>query len=367
MQAKLAEAQPVESQTASHRPIASPSATPRFHGPVSEQPHSAAPELSFGHTPEATLTSGTAPFSEAAQVQPKDYGAPWAVAAAENDTAAHSPAAHIAAPSNVENETAAQRPAAHVSAPGNLSQIGGLPAQDAATNGIDQPEQRKDSAPSPSTAPPKQHSSLFPGGFANQQPSTSQFVPVRFSSTPSAAAPPPSPPFTFGAASQAASPATWEMAGSQPPANPPGSSQQQQQPEAAVSTPAEQSAVPVLPNGSSTHAGTKGQQAASTSSDGSGDTSVNLYPFPTERSAQDRLEGIVSSPPYAQDVQGLYTFGRSKRVSPEQDDTTTAAVTLRLSAQDGHGMASPSGAHQVQLPTPCSGCFVPDALTERRT
>lgn len=341
MQAKLAGAQPVESQTASRRPIASPSATPRFHGPVSEQPHSAAPKLSFGHTPEATLTSGTASFTEAAQVQPKDYGAPWAVAAAENNTAAQSPAAHIAAPDNPS-------------------------AEDAATNGIDQPEQRKDSAPSPSTAPPKQHSSLA-GGFADQQPSTSQFVPVPLSSTPSAAAPPPFPPFTLGAASQAASPATWGMAGGQPPANPLGSSQQQQQPEAAVGTPAEPFAVPVLPNGSSTHAGTKGQQAASTSSDGSGDTSVNLYPFPTERSAQDRLEGIVSSAPYAQDVQGLYTFGRSTRVSPEQDDTTTAAVTLRLSAQDGHGMASPSGPHQVQLPTPCSGCFVPDALTERLT
>lgn len=326
MQAKLVEAQPVESQTASHRPIASPSAAPRLSGAVSEQPHSPAPEPSFGHNPEATFTSGKAFFSGAAQVQPKDYGAPWAVAAAEDNTAAH-----IAAPDNSSRE-------------------------DDATHGIDQPEQHRDSAPSPSTAPPKQHSSLFPGGFANQHPSTSQFVPAPLFSTPSAAAPPVLPPFTFGAASQPASPASWGLAGSQPPANPLGSSHQQQQQEAAVSTPAEQSGVPVLPNGSSAHTGTTGQQAASTSSDGSGDTSVNLYPFPTERSAQDRLEGIASSAPYAQDVQGLYIFGGSRRALPEQDDTTNAAATLRLSHEDGHNMASPSGPHQVQLPTPCSGC-----------
>lgn len=311
MQAKLAEAQPVESQTASRRLIASPSAIPRFSGAVSEQPHSPSPKPLFGHTPEATLASNKASLSEAAQVQPKDYGAPWAIAAAENDTAAQSPAAHIAAPDNPSKE-------------------------DAATDAVDQPEQGKDSAPSPSTAPPKQHSSLA-GGFANQQPSTSQFVPVPFFSTPSAAAPPLFSPLTFGAASPATSPATWEMAGSQPPAN------------------------PALPNGSSTHAGTKVQQAASTSSDGSGDTSVNLYPFPTERSAQDRLEGIVSSAPYPQDVQGLYTFGGSGRASMEQDDTnaaaTNTAATLRLSHEDGHGMASPSGPHQVQLPTPCNSFY----------
>lgn len=302
-----------------------PTPPPEFAGALSEQLLSPASKPSVRHTPEVTLASGKAPLSGVAQAQPKDYGAPWAVAAAENNTAAASLAADMPTP-------------------GKLSQPGGLPAQDAAPH--HEPHQLKEFVPSPSTALPEQHLS-HTDGFANQHPTTPGSSSMPFFSNPPAAAPPLLPALNFGLSP------VWKAVDKQPPVHQPASSDQQQQKlqEATVSTPAGPSAVPVLANGLSTQAGSKVQQAASTSSDGSGETSVNLYPFPVERSAQDRLEGIASSAPYAQDVQGLYVFGRNGGPMPEHNKprATSAAAPLPLSRENGHHVASPSGPHQVQL------------------
>ena len=303
-----------------------PTPPPEFAGALSEQPLSPAPGPSVRHSPEGTLASGKAPLSESAQAQPRDYGAPWVAAAAENDTAAASLAADMPIP-------------------GIPSQPEGLPAQRAASH-QDEPQQCKEFAPSPSTALPKHHLSHI-DSFANQHPSTHGSLSMPFFSTPSAAAPPLLPVLSSGM-----SPA-WKAVQSQPPIHQPASShqQQQEQQEGTVSTPAGPSAVPVLAHGPSTHLGSKVQQAASSSSsDGSGETSVNLYPFPVERSAQDRLEGLASSVPYAQDVQGLYVFGKTGGLMPEHNKprATSTAATLPLSHDNGHHVASPSGPHQVQ-------------------
>ncbi len=63
------------------------------------------------------------------------------------------------------------------------------------------------------------------------------------------------------------------------------------------------------------------QTAASTCSEGSGDAGEGgLYPFPTHRSPQDRLAGIASSSPCAEeDSSHQYVFGRRKRTSADQN------------------------------------------------
>ena len=299
-----------------------PTPPAKLAGALSGQSHSPAAEPSVTHTPQLTLVSGKAPFSRAAEAQPKDYGAPWAVAAAETDIATASLAADMPTP-------------------GKPSQPGGLPAQVTASH-QDELHHRKEFVPSPSTALPND-------SFVNQHPSTPGSLFMPFISTQSAAAPPCLPALNFGLP-----PASWKAVESQPPVQQPASShqhqQQQQQQQATGSTPAGQAAVPVMANGLPTQAGSKAQQAASTSSDGSGETSVNLYPFPIERSAQDRLEGIASSVPYAQDVQGLYVFGRDRGSMPEHSKPRAAstAADLPLSHENCHHMASPSGPHQVQ-------------------
>lgn len=85
---------------------------------------------------------------------------------------------------------------------------------------------------------------------------------------------------------------------------------QAQQQQATVSTSTGQSAVFGSGDAPSTQDGSKVQQTAFPSSDGSGNTNASLYPFPTQRSPQDRLERIVRSGACAQDLQGLYVFGR---------------------------------------------------------
>ena len=138
---------------------------------------------------------------------------------------------------------------------------------------------------------------------------------------------------TTGASMTAAAPSCY-MAGSQLPARLPASSQkntpgcglirssedevntqaqqqQQQQQDATVSTSTKQPTVPSpgLANMPSTQEGSQIQQAAFPCSDGSDNTSAILYPFPTQRSPHDRLEGVLRSEPCAEDVQGLYVFG----------------------------------------------------------
>ena len=211
----------------------------------------------------------------------------------------------------------------------------------------------KDLAPSPNTVLPKRRSSLT-GTLAHQRPSTPGFASTPVLSTTPAVVPLLSPALLFGAPSQAA-PASWNMASSQTPALLPDTTrqqqEQQQQQEATVNTPTEQAATPVLANGPSMQNGSKRQQAGSSSSDGSRETSVNLYPFPSQRSAQDRLEGIASTGPCAQDDTGLYVFGRNEGTLAENEGRTSAAMFMPSSHGNGNHVASPSGPHQVRHPS----------------
>ena len=85
---------------------------------------------------------------------------------------------------------------------------------------------------------------------------------------------------------------------------------QQQQEDATVSTVTKQSVVTGHDDDvPSTQDGRQVQQAASPSSDDSGNVSASLYPFPTQRSPQDRLEGICRSGACGEDLEGLYVFG----------------------------------------------------------
>ena len=74
------------------------------------------------------------------------------------------------------------------------------------------------------------------------------------------------------------------------------------------------------------------QTAASTSSEGSeGAREGRLYPFPTHRSPQDSLAGIVSSSPCAEeDSSHEYVFGRRHRTSADQNmpDPSVQAVPV---------------------------------------
>ena len=168
------------------------------------------------------------------------------------------------------------------------------------------------SAPSPSSVAPQQRSALT--NSLAQQHST---PPALLSAPMFSTMPDHSQMLSSStkAAAPAASPAAVNMKASQSHAFAwSNSQQQQQQQESANGAMPEGLLTPVMANGiASKDAGqedlNKAQHAGPSSSEASEDTSVNLYPFPTQRSAQDRLEGIVSSAPPAQDLQGLYVFG----------------------------------------------------------
>ena len=111
--------------------------------------------------------------------------------------------------------------------------------------------------------------------------------------------------------------------------------QQQQQQDATVSTSTKQSAVPGLADAPSTQDGGEVQQAALPSAHGSGNTSASLYPFPSQRSPQDRLEGILRSGPCGEDREGLYVFGRRRATLAER----TAAASAGQAEGQGEGQA----------------------------
>lgn len=111
--------------------------------------------------------------------------------------------------------------------------------------------------------------------------------------------------------------------------------QQQQQQDATVSTSTKQSAVPGLADAPSTQDGGEVQQAALPSAHGSGNTSASLYPFPSQRSPQDRLEGILRSGPCGEDREGLYVFGRRRATLAEH----TAAALAGHAEGQGEGQA----------------------------
>ena len=303
-----------------------PSSHPAGHGPSNAQ------EAANAGVADQTANADLASAAQEAQPK-KDYGAAWVAAATKNDEATASPSADAADPLEAASP----------------------PFQSAALKGRDPTAQGSLFAPSPSSTPPKQRSSLtdsltkpapsfpkfalLPSTAAASSPSqatpTVSLGPSMFASPlPTQSTPPPasllaSPGFTPIAA---AATAPWTITSGQTPLPPWGTSPQtsQQEPaeeqrqQPATSRDLLTNATPMV-NGPSKQADdtadNEDQQVASTSSDGSGDTvEERLYPFPTHRSAQDRLEGIVSSSAYhEEDLDNQYVFGRQQRTLADQN------------------------------------------------
>ena len=273
-------------------------------------------------------TAGAVPLSTAKESQPqKGSGAGWtAAAAAQNDKAPGSPSANADMPSGVATP----------------------PCKGAAPKGTAQSAHESPVAPWPSLVPPKHRSSLtdrqtpasptsasLPSTAAPSStphatpqasllPSTSPSLPARQSaiSTESALA--------ASGLTPAAAATAWTVTSGQTSLYPLGTSQHQLQPQQQLSTtPNALLNTTVMAGGPSKPAEgqddgndcAKAQQAASTSSEGSGDaTEGGRYPFPTHRSAQDRLAGIVSCSPCAEeDSSHLYVFGGRHRTSADQN------------------------------------------------
>jgi len=283
----------------------------------------------------------------------KDYGAAWMAAAAQNDKATSSPAATADMPSDVASP----------------------PFTDAAPMGTGQSAHESPVAPLPNYTPPKQRSSLT-DSLNRQTPAFPNLTPLpstaAASSTPQATPQALSFPSVISSspATQFANPEALPLAGSGsiPATSAPwaistahasllqwGTIQQQPQQQVS-STPKALLNAAAMTNGPSKQAegqdDGKGeaeaqQTAASTSSEGSGDTrEEKLYSFPTHRSAQDRLAGIVSSSPYAEeDSSHRYVFGRRQRTLADRNmfGQTTQAVPVPDLSKPADGM---SGAAQ---------------------
>ncbi|KAL0020687.1 hypothetical protein WJX77_000534 [Trebouxia sp. C0004] len=271
------------------------------------------------------------PLSTAKEAQhQKDCGAAWtaAAAAAETDKAAGSP------PANANMPFVVARP----------------PFKDAFPKGT---ARESPVAFWPGYMPPKQRSSLTDRQTPASPKSVSLSLTAAASSTPQAIPPAPLLPSTFPPppATQSAIPtasplaasgptpavaAPWTVTSGHTPPCPLGMSQHQPQPQPqsqpqlqVSTTPKTLLSITVMAGGPSKlaegqddgRADAQAQQAASTSSEGSGVAREGrLYPFPALRLSQDRLAGIASSLPCSEeDSSHLYVFGRRQRTSADQN------------------------------------------------
>ena len=312
IQARTASPEPAQSQQPKTLSLTAPPIAVLGYAPTSSQTLSAAVPApqpagqSTINTSDAGQPADPAPSAHAQGKHAKDYGQQWKAQATQNAEAAAGPSA----------------PAFQTGSPVAMSSF-----TDAAPMSTNHSVQGSQSAPSPSTAPPKQRSSLT-DNLANQQ----QLLPAPLAAasplTPQAT-PLATPSFALAAAAAAGRTITSGQTSAVP------FNQQQQQPTRTTThvtfsaTPNVTVNEPVLANRLPKKAAGKGEQAASASSDGSGDTSENLYPFSTQRSAQDRLQGIVSSSSHPEeDTQGYYVFGRSPRTIADQNMFTRGSEAL---------------------------------------
>ena len=287
----------------------------------------------------------------------KNYGAVWMAAAAQNDKATSSPSATADMPSDIASP----------------------PFTDAAPKGTGQSAHENPVAPLPNYTPPKQRSSLT-DSLVRQIPASPNFAPLKSTAaasptpqaTPQASSFPsmiPSSPATqsakpdasplagSGSTPAASASAPWTVTTAHASPSQWGTRQQPPQPQLQVSTtPKTLLNTAAMTNGPLKQAEDqddgKGEAqaqhtAASTSSEGSGDTrEERLYPFPTHRSAQDRLAGIVSSSPYAEeDCSHQYVFGKRQRTLADRNmfGQTSQAVPVPDLSKPADGM---SGAAQ---------------------
>ena len=278
------------------------------------------------NTSDAGQPVELAPSAHAQGKHAKDYGEQWKAEATQNAEAAAGPSA----------------PALQPGSPVAKSSF-----TDAAPMSANHSMQGSHFAPAPSTAPPKQRSFLT-DNLANQQPpSNLSLLPA-----PLAAASPFTPQVTplatpsFAPAAAAGRTITSGQTSAV--------LFNQQQPTRTTThvtfsvTPNVTVNEPVLANRLPKKAAGKGEQAASASSDGSGDTSENLYPFSTQRSAQDRLQGIVSSSSHPEeDTQGYYVFGRTPRTIADQNMFTRGSEALPSLSVGNHVGGAVADSQQV--------------------
>ena len=306
-------------------------------GGIQARTRSHSPDLNWGGVQQQIEPPQHPPH--ATDSKAKDYGAPWAAAAAaDKQTAAATKAQTDSATQPTSNTppTSAQQPSE-------------------ALESKEQPFNASLSAPSPFTAAPSKPFGLFNsmssqsapfqgfGAFSSASPAASippatvaasapahsaaksTPKPAELSSLPafpSVVFPPPQQPaaakpiFSFGA-SQAQ----------------PTSEVSQDLPQATQTEQIAVKSVPDKPNG----APQGSDRAQSVSSDVSGETAVDeqLYPFSNQRSAQDRLEGLVDAHHQAaDDVEGLYVFGRtvgqSQREHADSQDLPVTPVQVLL-------------------------------------
>ena len=320
----------------------------------------------FGSVPPPTAVLGFTP--QVGQAKAKDYGAPWAAAAAAH--ASHGDKMQ-ASPTPVTS-----RPDLTPPATGNL--FGGVPF---ASDTLEQqsPALGEPSfAPLPFTAPPKKPVGLFsdlasqPAAFsgfgastsfsaasqpkaagASSKPTASDALPASKASASADAGPalkpavtpsfPTAPPSTF---SKQPSPLNQQSvfkigsgAPKQQPAfqfgsNASAAGAELQTPQHLA--PQEEPMIEVGKDKDQGGAARFGREA-SVSSDASGDTAVDeqLYTFSSQRSAQDKLLGLVdANHQAADDTEGLYSFGQAARswadrnkAEPLESQQETAPVT----------------------------------------
>lgn len=284
----------------------------------------------------------------------KDYGAAWMAAAAQNDKATSSPAATADMPSDVASPPFTDAAPKGTGQTAHKSPVATLPNHTPQRSSLTDSLNRQTPAfpsftPLPSTAAgsstPQATPHLSPfRSIIPSSPATQSVTPTALPLDGSGSIPAASASAPWAISTAHASPLQW------------GASQQQPQPQQQVSTtPTAVLNAAAMTNGPSKQAegqddgkgeGQAEQTAASTSSEGSRDTREEIYPFPTHRSAQDRLAGIVSSLPYAEEnSRHQYVFGRRQRTLADQNmfGQTTQAVPVPDLSKPAVGM---SGAAQ---------------------
>ena len=263
-------------------------------------------------------------FHGATESKAKDYGAPWTAAAA---SAEEQP---LASPAHTD---AARQ---------STQQAVSTPAQpDEAPDPQDQPANAFTAAPSPFTVPSAKAPGLFqsmsnqPAAFRGFGPDTSKApdAATQPSTTPGPVAPstasqpavlPLFPSAVFQTHEQNAEPSskpTFTFGASPAPAQDP-----KELPKATQAARPQAAGKPAQDKPSS--AAERSRREASVASDVSGGTAVDeqLYSFTSQRSPQDRLEGLVNVfHQAADDVEGLYTFGQTARTLADKNKPGSAA------------------------------------------
>lgn len=286
--------------------------------------HASSSSLDAGAKHAQQQSQNPGQFLGAPESKAKDYGAPWTAAAA---SAEEQP---LASPAHTDAARQSTQQA-----------VSGSAQPDKAPDPQDQPASTFTAAPSPFTVPSAKAPGLFQS--MSNQPAAFQGFGANTSDAPDAAEPSTTPEPV--AASTAAQPAmlplfpstvfptheqtaeptskpTFKFGTSPAPAQAP-----KDLPKAMQAARPQVVGKPAQDKPSS--AVERSDREASVASDVSGGTAVDeqLYSFTSQRSAQDRLEGLVNVFHQAADhVEGLYTFGQTARTLADKNKPGSAAT-----------------------------------------